>query len=65
MHGLRHTFATVGVQSGMDIRSLASILGHENVSMTLNTYASDDAEAKVIAMDRLDEYMTEEEENDL
>lgn len=46
MHGLRHTFATIGVQAKtIDIKSLAAILGHSNVAMTLNTYAGvgDDA----------------------
>ena len=39
MHGLRHTFATVAVQSkAIDIKTLASILG-DTVSMVMNTYA--------------------------
>ncbi|MBM6813881.1 site-specific integrase [Olsenella uli] len=39
MHGLRHTFATVAVQSkAIDIKTLAAILG-DTVSMVMNTYA--------------------------
>ena len=38
LHGLRHTFATRWVESGLDIRSLAEILGHSDIKMTLNTY---------------------------
>lgn len=53
LHGLRHTFATVSVQSGMDVKSLASILGHARADITLNIYASDDEDAKRIAMDNL------------
>lgn len=61
MHGLRHTFATDAVRHGMDIKSLASILGHTKADMTLNTYASDDTDAKVLAMKKLaDAYDAEE-----
>ena len=39
-HDLRHTFATVAVEQGVDIKSVSSFLGHTNAAMTLNTYAS-------------------------
>ena len=64
MHGLRHTFATDAVKNGMDIKSLASILGHTKADMTLNTYASDDAEAKRLAMARMEELYEKEENED-
>ena len=39
MHGLRHTFATIAVQSkAIDIKTLAAILG-DTVSMVMSTYA--------------------------
>lgn len=65
MHGLRHTFATVGVQSGMDIKSLSSILGHANTAMTLDIYASDDETAKRIAIDNLSAFFNSDSENEL
>ncbi|MEG0877028.1 MAG: tyrosine-type recombinase/integrase [Oscillospiraceae bacterium] len=37
-HALRHTFATKCVELGFDIKSLSMILGHSDVSITLNTY---------------------------
>lgn len=37
-HALRHTFATRCVEAGFDIRTLADVLGHADVKMTLNTY---------------------------
>lgn len=37
-HGLRHTFATLLVQSSVDVRTVAAILGHSNIEITLNTY---------------------------
>lgn len=45
-HDLRHTWATVAVASGMDIKTVASVMGHANAAMTLNVYASADPEAK-------------------
>lgn len=45
-HDLRHTWATVAVASGVDIKTVASNLGHANAAMTLNIYASADPEAK-------------------
>lgn len=37
-HALRHTFATNCIEAGMDIKSLSEILGHADVSVTLNVY---------------------------
>ena len=45
-HDLRHTFATMMIAGGTDVRTVASYLGHANVAMTLNTYADVDPDAK-------------------
>ena len=45
-HDLRHTWATVAVAAGVDIKTVASNLGHANAAMTLNIYASADPQAK-------------------
>ena len=39
VHGLRHTFATRALESGMSVKTLSKILGHSNVGFTLDTYA--------------------------
>lgn len=39
VHGLRHTFATRSLESGMSVKTLSKILGHSNVGFTLDTYA--------------------------
>ncbi|MCM1228398.1 MAG: site-specific integrase [Clostridium sp.] len=39
VHGLRHTFATRALESGMSVKTLSEILGHSNVGFTLDTYA--------------------------
>ena len=43
---LRHTFATRCIAVGMDIKSLSEILGHANVSITLNIYVHSSFETK-------------------
>lgn len=37
-HALRHTYATQCVEIGIEIKSLSEILGHSNISTTLNRY---------------------------
>lgn len=54
-HDLRHTFATMIIAAGVDVRTVASYLGHASVSMTLNTYADVDPEAKMAAVDKIGE----------
>lgn len=38
MHTLRHTFATRCAESGMNPKTLQSILGHSNISVTMDIY---------------------------
>lgn len=52
-HAVRHTFATRALELGVDIKTLSEILGHANVSTTLNIYAHSLLEQKKNAMDRL------------
>lgn len=53
-HDLRHTFATMAIGNGVDVRTVASYLGHANVSMTLDIYADVDPEAKKSAVDKIE-----------
>ena len=38
-HDLRHTFATIALQNGVDIKTVSGILGHYSAGFTLDTYA--------------------------
>lgn len=49
-HGLRHTFATTLIENKVDIKTTSSILGHSDVSTTLNIYVHPSDEAKRNAM---------------
>lgn len=46
VHSLRHTFATRCVESKCDIKTLSSLLGHSDVSTTLNLYVHPSLEQK-------------------
>lgn len=52
-HCLRHTFATRALELGMDIKTLSEILGHTNVSITLNRYAHSMTDFKIQQMNKL------------
>lgn len=54
-HDLRHTFATMMIANGTDVRTVASYLGHATVSMTLNIYADVDPDAKMAAVSKVEE----------
>lgn len=45
-HDLRHTWATMAVAAGADIKTIAGNLGHANSAVTLNVYASPDPDAR-------------------
>lgn len=37
-HDLRHTYATLAIANGVDVKTLASMLGHHSAGFTLDTY---------------------------
>lgn len=37
-HDLRHTFATLALQHGVDVKTLSGLLGHYSAGFTLDTY---------------------------
>lgn len=38
-HDFRHTFATIALQNGVDIKTVFGMLGHFSAGFTLDTYA--------------------------
>lgn len=53
-HDLRHTFATVSLEHGMDIKTLSTIIGHVSTSTTLNVYAHITDEMRKTAAAKID-----------
>jgi integrase len=39
IHSLRHTCATLAIKAGGDVKTVQALLGHQDASITLNTYA--------------------------
>ena len=37
-HELRHSFATLSLEQGMDIKTVSHMLGHTDAGFTMNTY---------------------------
>lgn len=52
-HALRHTFATRCIEYGVDVKTLSEILGHSNVSITLNTYVHSSMDRKREQLEKL------------
>ena len=52
-HSLRHTFATNAIELGMDVKTLAEILGHTNAMITLNRYSHSLLGYKIEMMNKL------------
>ena len=38
IHDLRHSFATLSIEQGMDIKTISHMLGHTDAGFTMNTY---------------------------
>jgi len=53
-HGLRHTNVSLLIADGVDVRTIASRLGHANPSTTLNLYSHMLRKSDQIAADSLE-----------
>lgn len=40
IHSLRHTYASLAIAAGCDVKTLQSVMGHASATETLNTYAA-------------------------
>lgn len=56
-HCLRHTFATRCIESGMSAAVLKNILGHADISTTLNNYFTAFEKYKQDSLNTYEEYM--------
>lgn len=54
MHVLRHTFATRCIEAGMKPKTLQKILGHANISMTMDLYVHVTEDEKQIEMQKFE-----------
>lgn len=52
-HGLRHSFATRCIESKCDYKTVSVVLGHSNISTTLNLYVHPNMEQKKKCIDQM------------
>lgn len=57
-HSLRHTFTTRMVESDVNIKVMQEILGHSDVSTTMNIYAEASTELKERELTKIGEYLS-------
>jgi integrase len=58
-HDLRHTFATMALQDGVDVKPVSSMLGHYNAGFTLSTYAHATRQMQEDAAQKMGSFVTQ------
>lgn len=58
-HDLRHTFATMALQNGVDVKTVSSMLGHYDAGFTLRTYTHSTRQAQDEAAEKMGSFMAQ------
>lgn len=58
-HDLRHTFATLALQNGVDVKTVSSMLGHYSAGFTLDTYTHVTEKMQEEAAEKMGLFMTQ------
>ena len=53
-HDLRHTFATMALEHGMDVKTLSTMIGHVSSATTLDIYSHITTEMQISAAQKID-----------
>lgn len=56
-HDLRHTFATLALEHGMDVKTLSAMIGHVSSATTLDIYSHITTEMEIKAAQKIDKYI--------
>ena len=56
-HDLRHTFATMALQNGVDVKTVSNILGHYDAGFTLRTYTHATRQMQEQAAEKMGNFM--------
>ena len=56
-HDLRHTFATMALQNGVDVKTVSSMLGHYDAGFTLRTYTHATRQMQEQAAEKMENFM--------
>lgn len=54
-HGMRHSFATVALRAGVDLKVVSTMLGHATIGVTANIYQHVADDLQRVAADRVSE----------
>lgn len=60
-HWFRHTFATRLLEANVNIKAIQALLGHSDISVTMNTYTDVQLDLKTDDMDALSKYLRRKE----
>lgn len=58
-HSLRHTFASMNIENGADIKTISEILGHSDIDTTLKVYTHTSEKAKKKAIEKFEKLLQE------
>ena len=58
-HDLRHTFATLALQNGVDVKTVSSMLGHYDAGFTLRTYTHATRQMQQKAAEKMGSFMAQ------
>ncbi len=58
-HDLRHTFATIALQNGVDVKTVSSMLGHYDAGFTLRTYTHVTRQMQEKAAEKMGDFMAQ------
>ncbi len=58
-HDLRHTFATLALQNGADVKTVSSMLGHYDAGFTLRTYTHATRQMQDDAAEKMGSFMAQ------
>ena len=58
-HDLRHTFATIALQNGVDVKTVSSMLGHYDAGFTLRTYTHATRQMQELAAEKMGNFMAQ------
>ena len=58
-HDLRHSFATTALQSGVDVKTVSTMLGHSSAGFTLRTYTHVTRQMQDSAAEKMGNFMAQ------
>ena len=58
-HSLRHTFASINIENGNDIKTISEILGHSDIDTTLKIYTHTTEKQKAKAINKFEKMLKE------